>query len=99
MNDVVDAARDALKQVLDPEAGVNIVDLGLIYDIVEREGDVTVTMTFTSAGCPVGPMLADLARQSVAGVPGVREATVDITFDPPWTPEAITPDGRALLGW
>jgi metal-sulfur cluster biosynthetic enzyme len=98
MTDLVDQARDALRQVLDPEAGLNIVDLGLIYGIEARDGVVTITMTFTSPGCPAGQMLADAARQSVEALPGVRSVVVEITFEPAWTPESISPDGRALLG-
>jgi metal-sulfur cluster biosynthetic enzyme len=99
MADLVDQARDALRQVLDPEAGLNIVDLGLIYDIEATDGAVTVTMTFTSPGCPAGEMLAAAAQQVVEAIEGVRTVSVNISFDPPWTPESISPDGRALLGW
>ena len=99
MADLVDQARDALRQVLDPEAGLNIVDLGLIYDIEATDDAVTVTMTFTSPGCPAGEMLAAAAQQVVEAVEGVRTVSVNISFDPPWTPESISPDGRALLGW
>jgi len=99
MADLADQARDALRQVLDPEAGINIVDLGLIYAIDAKDDRVMVTMTFTNPGCPAGPMLADAARQAVEAIPGVSGATVEITFDPAWTPDAISPDGRALLGW
>ena len=98
MADIADLARDALRQVFDPEAGLNIVDLGLIYDIAAEDGAVTITMTFTNEGCPAGPLLMDLARQAVTSVTGVREAVVNLTFEPPWTPDSISPDGRALLG-
>jgi len=98
MTDLADQARDALRQVLDPEAGLNIVDLGLIYGIEARDGVVTVTMTFTSPGCPAGDMLADAARQAIEAMPGVRSVVIEITFEPAWTPESISPDGRALLG-
>ncbi len=99
MADITDLARDALRQVLDPEAGLNVVDLGLIYDVVAKDGAVIITMTFTHPGCPVGPMLMEGVRQVVAALPGVREVTVELTFDPPWTPQSISADGRALLGW
>lgn len=98
MTDLADLARDALKQVLDPEAGLNIVDLGLIYDVTSKNGTIKVLMTFTSEGCPVGPMLAAAAREAVEAVSGVAEVQVEITFVPPWTPEMISPDGRAWLG-
>jgi metal-sulfur cluster biosynthetic enzyme len=99
MADLADQARDALRQVLDPEAGLNIVDLGLIYGIEAPDDAVTVTMTFTSPGCPAGQMLADAARQVIEAIPGVRSVAVEITFEPAWTPDSISPDGRALLGW
>ena len=99
MADLTDLARDALRQVLDPEAGLNIVDLGLIHDIAVSDGVLTITMTFTHETCPVGPMLMESARQVVAALPGVSEAVVELTFDPPWTPQSISADGRALLGW
>jgi len=88
-----------VRQVLDPEAGLNIVDLGLIYDIEATDGAVMVTMTFTSPGCPAGDMLAAAAQQVVEAIEGVRTVSVKFSFDPLWTPESISPDGRALLGW
>lgn len=98
MNDLVAHARDALKLVFDPEAGLNIVDLGLIYDISERTGGVIdVVMTFTIESCPAGPVLLDAAETALRAVPGVTEVHVAITFDPPWTPDMITPDGKAWL--
>lgn len=98
MADLADLARDAMRQVLDPEAGLNIVDLGLVYDIAAADGRITITMTFTHEGCPIGPMLVEGARQEVGALPGVRDVVVELTFDPPWTPQSISADGRALLG-
>ena len=98
MNDLVAHAWDALKMVLDPEAGLNIVDLGLIYDIGERPGGVIdVAMTFTTESCPAGPILVDAAEAALRAIPGVRDVHVTIIFDPPWTPDLITPDGKAWL--
>lgn len=99
MTDLVDAARDALRQVFDPEAGLNIIDLGLVYDIRASNGDVDVVMTFTTPACPAGPMLVASAEQALRAIPGVDAARVEVTFEPFWTPDMITPDGRALLGW
>lgn len=98
MVDLTDQARDALKQVLDPEAGINIVDLGLICDIREATpGNIEIDMTFTTEACPAGPYLMQAAEESVRGVGGVDAVEIALTFDPPWTIERITADGRAFL--
>lgn len=98
MTDLVDLAREALKQVYDPEAGVNIVDMGLIYDIAEENGSVQVVMTLTSEGCPAASQILVAVEEAIANLPSSPTPDVRITFDPPWTPEMITADGRALLG-
>jgi metal-sulfur cluster biosynthetic enzyme len=98
MTDWPDAARDALRQVLDPEAGINIVDLGLVYDVRLEDGRIVVEMTFSTEACPVGPELLAEAERALSAIPGAPPAEVRLTFDPPWTPERITPEGRALLG-
>jgi metal-sulfur cluster biosynthetic enzyme len=98
VTDIVDRARDALKSVFDPEAGLNIVDLGLVYDIVVEDGRLVALITFTTEACPVGPRLAEEAERALASVAGGLPVEIRVTFDPPWTPERITPDGRALLG-
>ena len=98
MSDIVDRARDALKSVMDPEAGLNIVDLGLVYDIALEDGRLVALITFTTEACPVGPRLVEEAEQALAAVAGAVPFEIRVTFDPPWTPERITPDGRALLG-
>jgi probable FeS assembly SUF system protein SufT len=94
----------ALREVYDPEIPVNIVDLGLIYDLSAElidGGDsrkVTVQMTLTAPGCGMGPALAADARQRLSVLPGVAEADVQLVWDPPWGPERISPVGRAKLG-
>ncbi|MCI0888576.1 MAG: metal-sulfur cluster assembly factor [Chloroflexi bacterium] len=89
----------ALKDVFDPEIPVNIVDLGLIYGIeIDDGGHVHVDMTLTAAGCGMGPFIAQQAEWAVAEVDGVKDVDVEITFEPAWTPEKITEDGRKLLG-
>ncbi len=98
MSDLVDRARDALKAVLDPEAGLNIVDLGLLYDLRLDNGRQVAVMTYTTEACPVGPSLAAEAEHALASVAGGQAVEVQVTFDPPWAPERITADGRALLG-
>ena len=90
--------REVLKNVYDPEIPVNIVDLGLIYDIQIEEGDVFVSMTLTAPGCGMGPMIAQQAEWAISEVEGVEDVQVEMTFDPPWSPELISEDGKKLLG-
>lgn len=98
MSDLAEQAREALKQVFDPEAGLNIVDLGLIYDVEEAgPGIVQVAMTFTTESCPAGPYLMEAAKAALEALPAVEEARIELTFDPPWTPDRVTIDGRAWL--
>jgi metal-sulfur cluster biosynthetic enzyme len=89
-----------LRRIVDPEVRLNIVDLGLVYgiDIDRPTGSVHVTMTLTTPGCPLHEPMAEAVRQVVGGIPGVRDVDVDIVFDPPWTPDRITPEGRRRLG-
>jgi probable FeS assembly SUF system protein SufT len=91
-----------LKTCYDPEIPVNIVDLGLIYDMhVDQLADgarVDVKMTLTAQGCGMGTSIAADARNKILDLPGVVEADVQVVWDPPWTPEKISPEGRALLG-
>lgn len=93
---------EQLRSCYDPEIPVNIVDLGLIYDLQIQEGEggavVMVKMTLTAPGCGMGPVIAGDARSRIAALEGVREAVVDVVWDPPWGPERISPEGRRLLG-
>ena len=79
----------ALRDVLDPELGISVVDLGLVYDVQIDGGRVGVTMTLTTQGCPLQDSIREWARQAVQRIPGVEEVAVAITFDPPWTPDRI----------
>jgi metal-sulfur cluster biosynthetic enzyme len=97
VSDPVDLARDMLKQVVDPEAALNIVDLGLVYDIRRRGDALEVDMTFTTEACPVGPSLLAEMREVLKDLPGIARVDINVVFDPPWSPERISPDGRALL--
>jgi metal-sulfur cluster biosynthetic enzyme len=95
----VDAIRDTLKDVYDPEIPLNIVDLGLVYGIdVNEQSKVNVTMTLTAAGCGMGPYIAQQAEWAIASLDGVQDVDVQIVFDPPWTPDMITEDGKKTLG-
>ncbi|MEX2598265.1 MAG: metal-sulfur cluster assembly factor [Dehalococcoidia bacterium] len=100
MSDVsVEEVTEALKDVYDPEIPVNVVDLGLIYNVeVKDDNHVHVLMSLTSAGCGMGPFIAQQAEWAVADVDGVKDVDVEIVFDPPWSPDRITEDGKKLLG-
>jgi metal-sulfur cluster biosynthetic enzyme len=90
---------DALKQVFDPELGINIVDLGLVYDVVVAEdGDVDIQYTLTTMGCPIGPMIEDQMRAFLAPIPGVNEVRPEMVLRPPWTPEMMSDEAKAALG-
>jgi metal-sulfur cluster biosynthetic enzyme len=90
--------RNALKGVKDPELNLDLVVLGLIYDIEVDESKAGVVMSLTSPMCPVAGEIVEQATQAVLGVDGIDEADVQLTFDPPWTPERISPLIRASLG-
>lgn len=98
-----DAVWEALKTCFDPEIPVNIVDLGLIYDLdisTQEEGNhvVEVKMTLTAPGCGMGPVIAEDAREKLAALPTVTEAKVHIVWDPVWAPQMISEEGRKKLG-
>ena len=93
-DDVVEALRD----VYDPEIPVNIVDLGLVYDIKVDEGDIDIQMTLTFAGCGMGPYIAQQAEWRLAELDGAEDINVELVYDPPWTPEMITDEGKKALG-
>jgi metal-sulfur cluster biosynthetic enzyme len=91
-------ARSALRQVKDPELEMNIVELGLVYDVEIEDGSVRVRMTLTSPGCPAGPMITNDAYRVLRALDGVKDVNIDIVWEPYWTPERIDPKVRALLG-
>ncbi|OKO89028.1 aromatic ring hydroxylase [Bradyrhizobium sp. NAS80.1] len=97
--ELVARARDALRVVIDPELGQNIVDLGFVYDITAEGGEVHITMTATTPGCPATGFLKEGAQAAVAAVPGVVSVDVTMTFEPPWSPSLIDPAIRASLGF
>jgi metal-sulfur cluster biosynthetic enzyme len=96
----------ALKQCYDPEIPVNIVDLGLIYGVhfepvggePNEKQDVTVDMTLTAQGCPAHVMISDQVKARLEQLPGIRNASVNVVWNPPWTPERLSPDARKQLG-
>ena len=89
---------EAMKDVYDPEIPVNVVDLGLVYNIDVTEGNVYVQMTLTAPGCGMGPMIAQQAEWRVLEIDEVDNVNVEMVFDPPWNPEMISEDGKAQLG-
>jgi len=93
-----DEVLEALRDVYDPEIPINIVDLGLVYEVGVEDGDVDVRMTLTFAGCGMGPYIAQQAEWRLAELEGIEDINVDLVFDPPWTPEMITEEGKKLLG-
>ncbi len=93
-----DEVMEALKDVFDPEIPVNVVDLGLVYDLNVEEGDVRVKMTLTFAGCGMGPYISQQAEWRLAEVEGVEDVEVEMVYDPPWTPDMITEEGKLQLG-
>jgi metal-sulfur cluster biosynthetic enzyme len=93
-----DDVLEALRQVEDPELGMDIVDLGLVYD-VDVEGDrVRVTHSLTSMGCPAGPMIQEDIYRTMSEL-GASEVEVELTWDPPWTPELMSDDAKFILGF
>ena len=92
------ALLDALKEVIDPELMVNIVDLGLVYDVEQEGAKVTVNMTLTSPACPVGPQLMQQAKMALERLDDVDEAEITLVMTPPWSPERMTDDARDQLG-
>jgi len=91
--------RNTLKTVKDPELGLDLVVLGLVYEIdIAEDGGVHVLISLTSPGCPVADQIVEDARRAVLGMEGVEQADVELTFDPPWTPNRISPLIRSSLG-
>jgi len=89
---------EIIKQCYDPEIPINIYDLGLIYQIEAKPDSVHVKMTLTAAACPAAQSLPEQVRQKISSALGVKQVNVEVTFDPPWTPEKISPEGRKKLG-
>jgi metal-sulfur cluster biosynthetic enzyme len=87
-----------LRDVIDPELGINIVDLGLIYEVVVKEKDVFITMTLTFPGCPLGGIIKNEVDSKLAQIDGLGKVNLTITFDPPWNLSMISPEARAEIG-
>jgi metal-sulfur cluster biosynthetic enzyme len=94
-----EAVWDALRVVEDPELGMDVVDLGLVYDVAIAGGSVAVTYSLTSMGCPAGAQIEQDIRDVVGSMAGVAEVTTELTFDPPWSPERMSDDAKFVLGF
>jgi metal-sulfur cluster biosynthetic enzyme len=90
---------DALRGVLDPELGVGIVDLGLVYGVEVGDGVVRIRMTTTTPACPIGSYLEDAVRWTVLQLEGVLDVQIELTYEPLWSPERMSDAARAALGW
>lgn len=96
---VADQALAALEQVIDPELGIDLVNLGLIYDVnVDSEGTCLVTMTLTTMGCPLGELLSDAIKQAVTSVAGVRECRINLVWEPVWDVSKLSRFAKVALG-
>jgi metal-sulfur cluster biosynthetic enzyme len=90
---------EALRDVEDPELGMDIVELGLMYDVEVDGPNVKVIHSLTSLGCPAGPMIQEGIYEAAAAVPGVERVEVELTWDPPWSPERMSDDAKFILGF
>ena len=90
---------DALRQVEDPELGMDIVELGLMYDVEVDGPKVKVLYSLTSIGCPAGPLIQQNIEEVVRSLPGVEDVETELTWDPPWTPDKMSEDAKFILGF
>jgi metal-sulfur cluster biosynthetic enzyme len=98
--EIKDQVEAALKTVNDPELGIDIWNLGLVYDIeVADSGDVKIVFTLTTMGCPIGPLIEDEIKAGTSEIEGIGEVTCEMVMDPPWTPEKMSPLARSALGF
>jgi metal-sulfur cluster biosynthetic enzyme len=95
----VEDVTEALRDVIDPELGLDFVELGLIYEVEVECGVVNVTFTLTSPGCPIGPQVTEQIEEFVGELGGVEEVTSTMVFSPPWTPERMSEDAKFALGF
>ena len=95
----VDEVRDALTNVIDPELGLDFVELGLIYGVEIEGGDVHVTFTLTTPACPIGPQVTEQIEEFVGELDGVDEVSSSMVFSPPWSPDKMSEDAKFALGY
>jgi len=90
---------EALRGVEDPELGMDVVDLGLVYEVEIDGPKAKVLYSLTSMGCPAGPLIAEDMNRATREVPGVEDVELELTFDPPWTPDRMSEDAKFILGF
>ena len=95
----VDDVNDALANVIDPELGLDFVELGLVYDIEVEDEDVYITFTLTSPGCPIGPQVSEQMEEFVSELDGVSKVYPKMVFTPPWTPDLMSEEAKFALGY
>ena len=95
----VDDVQEALTNVIDPELGLDFVELGLIYEVEVDGGDVVINFTLTSPGCPIGPQVAEQMEEFVSELEGVNAVHPKMTFTPPWTPDMMSEEAKFALGY
>jgi metal-sulfur cluster biosynthetic enzyme len=95
----VEEVRDALTNVIDPELGLDFVELGLVYEIEVEDSEVFITFTLTSPGCPIGPQVTEQMEEFVSELDGVERVYPKMVFTPPWTPEMMSEDAKFALGY
>ncbi|GLC87752.1 metal-sulfur cluster assembly factor [Lysinibacillus piscis] len=97
--DMKDSMFSALENVIDPELGIDIINLGLVYDVeLDEEGAATVTMTLTSMGCPMGPVIVDQVNTALSELPEVKSTNVNIVWNPPWSKDRMSRYAKMALG-
>ena len=94
-----DDITEALQNVIDPELGLDFVELGLVYDVDVAGGDVKITYTLTTPGCPIGPQVEEQMREFVGEVDGVDDVSTELVFQPPWSPDKMSEDAKFALGY
>ncbi|MFM9419749.1 metal-sulfur cluster assembly factor [Thermus scotoductus] len=99
MNPLEEQAWNLLRTVYDPELGLDVVNLGLVYELRVEPPRAHVRMTLTTPGCPLHDSMGEAVRQALSRIPGIEEVKVELTFDPPWTPARLSEEARRLLGW
>jgi metal-sulfur cluster biosynthetic enzyme len=91
--------REALAEVIDPELGLDFIELGLVYDVEVEGSDVYITFTLTTPGCPIGPQVTEQMKEFVGELDGVESVHPRMVFDPPWSPEKMSEDAKFALGY
>ncbi len=95
----VDDVHEALTNVIDPELGLDFMELGLVYDVAVEGDEVFITFTLTSPGCPIGPQVSEQMEEFVGEIEGVEEVVPNMVFSPPWTPDKMSEDAKFALGY